>query len=107
MTRYSKNKKSCAQRKTKWIEARLAEYQKNVEASEPSEGRPSLSTRSQVKNTTDKISPKSSCSGLRLSRRWIGRYILIRENRTRAVYGVMSIADRPWFLRPFWFGRKF
>ncbi len=38
MTRYSKNKKSCAQREKKWIEARLAEYQDNGEASEPSEG---------------------------------------------------------------------
>ncbi|CAX32054.1 Hypothetical protein PMT_2535 [Prochlorococcus marinus str. MIT 9313] len=39
--------------------------------------------------------------------RWIDRWILIRKNRTRAVQVVMSIADRPWFLRPFWFGRKF
>ncbi|KZR64596.1 hypothetical protein [Prochlorococcus sp. MIT 1303] len=38
MTRYSKNKKSCAQLEKKWIEARIAEYQDNGEASEPSEG---------------------------------------------------------------------
>ncbi len=30
--------KSCAQLEKKWIEARIAEYQDNGEASEPSEG---------------------------------------------------------------------
>ena len=35
----------------------------------------------------------------------IDRWILSRENRTRDVYDGTSIADRPWFSRPFWFGR--
>ena len=38
MTRYSKNKKSCAQREKKWIEACIDECKDNGEASEPSEG---------------------------------------------------------------------
>ena len=33
-----KNKKSCDQREQKWIEARIAEYQDNGEASKTSEG---------------------------------------------------------------------
>ena len=38
MTRYSKNKKSCAQREKKGIEACIDECKDNGEASEPSEG---------------------------------------------------------------------
>ncbi|MED5264109.1 MAG: hypothetical protein VX532_03925 [Cyanobacteriota bacterium] len=34
----------------------------------------------------------------------IDRWILSRENRTCDVQTGMSIADRPWFSRPFWFG---
>ncbi|WP_063399064.1 hypothetical protein [Prochlorococcus marinus] len=34
----------------------------------------------------------------------IDRWILSRENRTRDVQNGMSIANRPWFSRPFWFG---
>ncbi|WP_156486065.1 hypothetical protein [Prochlorococcus sp. MIT 1306] len=50
---------------------------------------------------------KQRSSGVPSKMRWIDRWILIRKNRTRAVQVVMSIADRPWFLRPFWFGRNF
>ncbi len=38
MTRYSKNKQSCAQREKKWVGPRFAEDQINGEVSEPSEG---------------------------------------------------------------------
>ncbi len=95
MTRYSKNKKSCAQREKKGIEACIDQCQDNGEASEPSEGQVFVIDKITGEKPWVETWLKQRSSGVPSRMRWIDRWICIRENRTRAVWEEMSSPNRP------------